>query len=379
MPQPLRAFALAAALLGLLSAWVAPACAAPTASNRPFAVTEVAKFNEPWAMAILPDGRMLVTEKSGHLQLFDPTSKHRVEIGRVPQVAYGGQGGFGDVVLHPQFAQNGWVYFSYAEANTRKQRGAVVARAKLALDAAGGGKLAELQVIWRQQPKTAGQGHYGHRLAFAPDGDLYVSSGDRQEFAPAQDMRSSLGKILRLRDDGKSPPDNPFAERGGTTAQIWTLGHRNPLGIAFDAQGRLWSVEMGPRGGDELNLIERGKNYGYPIVSDGDHYDGRDIPDHHTRPEFARPWLTWTPVISPSSLLIHSGEWFPDWRGDFLIGALSGEALVRVRIEDGKAREVARYPMGERIRAVRQGPDGALWLLEDGPGARLLKLTPAAS
>jgi aldose sugar dehydrogenase len=379
MTPVFRTFALAAALLGVCAPWTAPASAAASEDARPFVVTEVAKFNEPWAMAILPDGRMLVSEKSGHLQLFDPASKQHVEIGGVPQVSYGGQGGFGDVVLHPQYGQNGWVYLSYIEANTRKQRGAVVARARLALDAEGAGKLAELQVLWRQKPKTEGQGHYGHRIAFAPDGDLYISSGERQEFDPAQDMHGNLGKVLRLRDDGSLPPDNPFAAQGGVAAQVWTLGHRNPLGIAFDAQGRLWEVEMGPRGGDELNLIERGKNYGYPIVSDGDHYDGREIPDHATRPEFARPWLTWTPVISPSSLLIYSGESFPDWRGDFLISALSGEALVRVRVEGDTAREVARYPMGERIRSVRQGADGALWLLEDGPGGRLLKLTPAAS
>lgn len=365
-------------LLGILLAGLGPAlAAADDAGPRPFTVTEVAKFNEPWAMALLPDGRLLVTEKSGKLKLFDPGKGSQTRIEGVPQVAYGGQGGLGDVVLHPQFAQNGWVYFSYAEANTREQRGAVVARAKLVLDAQGGGSLSGLQVIWRQKPKLSGQGHYGHRLLFDAAGLLFVSSGERQAFDPAQDMRGNLGKILRLRDDGTVPPDNPFAAHGGVGAQIWTLGHRNPLGIAFDAQGRLWEVEMGPRGGDEFNLIERGKNYGYPIVSDGDHYDGREIPDHHTRPEFAKPWLTWTPVISPSSLIVYSGQLFGDWRGDFLIGGLSGEALVRVRVEGQTAREVARYPMGKRIRAVREGPDGALWLLEDGPGARLLKLTPA--
>jgi glucose/arabinose dehydrogenase len=290
----------------------------------------------------------------------------------VPAVEYGGQGGFGDVVLHPEFASNNVVYLSYAEPGQRGAAGAAVARARLALgerDAA----LEDVRVIWRQTPKVDGRGHYGHRIAFGPDGYLYISSGERQQFAPAQDMQSNLGKIVRLNDDGSTPSDNPFADRGGVTAEIWSLGHRNPLGLAFDASGQLWDVEMGPRGGDELNRVERGANYGYPVVSNGDHYSGQTIPDHHTRPEFAAPAVSWNPVISPSSLLFYAGDEFPQWQGDAFIGGLSSRSLVRIEFGASGAREAERFRMGERIRAVEQGPDGAIWVLEDS--GRLLKLT----
>jgi glucose/arabinose dehydrogenase len=223
----------------------------------------------------------------------------------------------------------------------------------------------------------SGRGHYGHRIAFSPDGHLFISSGDRQEFTPAQDMNANLGKILRLKDDGSIPADNPFASRGGVAAQIWSLGHRNPLGIAFAADGRLWENEMGPQGGDEFNLIERGSNYGYPIVSNGDHYGGKDIPDHSTRPEFNAPEITWTPVISPSSMIFYTGSAYPGWRGSALIGGLSSKALIRVTISGNTAREAQRWAMGERIREVEQGPDGIVYVLEDGKNARLLRLRPA--
>ncbi len=347
----------------------------------PFVATPVHAFAEPWAMTFLPDGRLLVTEKRGHLQLYDFKTGRATEIGGVPAVAYGGQGGFGDVVLHPDFARNQMVYVSYAEAGDGDTRGGAVARATLALDPAGGGTLQDLKVIWRQVPKVSGQGHYGHRLAFDRDGKLWISSSERQKFDPAQDMASNLGKIVRLNDDGSVPADNPFAARGGVAAQVWSLGHRNVLGIAFDAQGRLWAQEMGPKGGDELNLIERGANYGYPLVSNGSHYDGRDIPDHDTRPEFAAPKVTWNPVISPAGLMFYSGRVFPDWKGNAFIGGLSSKSLVRIEFDGTNAREAARYDMGQRIREIEQGPDGALWLLEDGEGSdagRLLKLTPAA-
>jgi glucose/arabinose dehydrogenase len=285
----------------------------------------------------------------------------------------------GDVLPHPDFAQNGWVYLSYVEAGSDDTRGAAVARATLTLDANGGGTLSQLQVIWRQQPKVSGSGHYGHRLAFGPDGKLWISSSERQKFDPAQDMNSNLGKIVRLNDDGSVPADNPFARRGGVAAQVWSLGHRNVLGLAFDANGQLWEHEMGPAGGDELNLIQRGANYGYPIVSNGDHYDGRPIPDHSTRPEFAAPKLSWTPVISPAGFVIYSGSAFPQWRGNGFIGGLSSQSLLRIEFDGGHAREAARYDMGKRIREVEQGPDGALWLLEDGSSGRLLKLQPLQS
>lgn len=346
-------------------------------SNASFTAQPVAKFNEPWAMTFLPDGRLLVTEKKGALKLHE-LGGATGDVSGVPAVAYGGQGGLGDVVLHPQFAQNNFVYLSYAEPGSGNTRGAAVARAKLILDEKGGGVLSNLQVIWRQVPKVDGLGHFGHRIAFGPDGHLWISSGERQKFDPAQDMKSNLGKIVRLNDDGSVPADNPFAAQGGVTAQIWSLGHRNPLGLAFDAQGRLWNQEMGPRGGDEVNLVERGGNYGYPIVSNGDHYDGRNIPDHPTRPEFKAPAVYWNPVISPAGFIIYSGSEFPAWRGNGFIGGLSSESLVRVAFDGVKAREAERFAMGARIREVEQGPDGAIWLLEDengGRGGRLLKLT----
>lgn len=386
-----------AALLAACTGTVASGDAAPPAQNqpsasgtaaaggKPFAVAEFADFQEPWAMTFLPDGRLLVTEKTGKLRLFDPTSKKTGEVSGVPRVDHGGQGGLGDVVLHPQFASNGVVYLSYAEAGEGDTRGGAVARGKLALDANGGGALSDVAVIWRQVPKVEGRGHFSHRIAFSPDGKLFVSSGERQKFDPAQDMKSNLGKIVRLNDDGSIPDGNPFANKsadlGGVTAQIWSLGHRNLLGLAFDAQGRLWNHEMGPKGGDELNLVVKGDNYGYPVVSNGDHYDGKPIPDHDTRPEFHAPAASWNPVISPAGLVIYSGDLFPAWKGDFLIGGLSSKALIRVEVDGDTAREAARYDMGARIREVEQGPDGAIWLLEDeddGSRGRLLKLTPQA-
>lgn len=381
MPRNLLTAACATAMLALF----ATGCAAQEKTRLPFQSTPMGQFKEPWAMTFLPDGRLLVSEKKGALKLValgaTPAANKVGEISGVPAVAYGGQGGFGDVVLHPQFASNGWVYFSYAEVGKDDTRGGAVARAKLTLDEKGGGALSDLSVIWRQVPKVSGNGHYGHRIAFGPDGKLWITSSERQKFTPAQDMKSNLGKIIRLNDDGSVPADNPFAKQGGVAAQVWSLGHRNALGIAFDAQGRLWEQEMGPEGGDELNLIERGKNYGYPIVSNGNHYDGRDIPDHPTRPEFEAPKVSWNPVISPAGLLIYSGKAFPDWNGDAFIGGLSSKSLVRIEFDGTQAREAARYDMGQRIREVEQGPDGNLWLLEDekeGSGGRLLKLSPAA-
>jgi len=349
--------------------------------GKPFATTVVVDLEQPWAMTFLPDGRLLVSEKKGALKVVDVSSGKAGDISGVPEVDYGGQGGFGDVVLHPKFADNGVVYLSYAEAGDDSTRGGAVARAKLTLNDQGGGALSDLKVIWRQVPKVDGRGHYGHRIAFDKDGMLWISSGERQSFDPAQDMQSNLGKIVRLNDDGSVPKDNPFADKGGVAAQVWSLGHRNPLGLAFDAQGRLWEHEMGPRGGDELNLIERGANYGYPIVSNGDHYDGRTIPDHDTRPEFNAPEVSWNPVISPAGFVIYSGDDFPDWQGDGFIGGLSSQTLVRIEFDGTSAKEAQRFDMGARIREVEQGPDGALWLLEDedeGSQGRLLKLTPAA-
>jgi glucose/arabinose dehydrogenase len=362
----------------LLAALAGGDVAAAAAAGKPFEVQTVARFDRPWAMTFLPDGRLLVTEKPGKLKLFDLGSRASAEISGVPEVAYGGQGGLGDVVLHPRFIDNDLLYLSYAEAGDGGA-GAAVARARLVLDPTGGGRLEDLAVVWRQEPKVSGQGHYGHRIAFDRDGMLWITSGERQKFDPAQDLQSTLGKIIRLHDDGSVPPDNPFADQGGVSAQIWSLGHRNPLGIVFDPDGRLWVHEMGPKGGDELNLIEKGVNYGYPIVSDGDHYSGLPIPDHHTRPEFRAPVISWTPVISPSGFIIYSGQRFPGWQGSGLMGGLSSRSLVRVVFDGERAREAERFDMGTRIREVEQGPDGLVWLLEDeryGMGGRLLRLAP---
>jgi glucose/arabinose dehydrogenase len=343
--------------------------------NPAFKSTEVARFDQPWAMTFLPDGRLLVTEKPGRLRLINVATKQIGEIIGVPAVAYGGQGGLGDVVLHPQFASNRLVYLSYAESGTGG-RGAAVARATLNLDASGNnGNLSNLQVLWRQI-KVGGDAHYSHRIAFDRNGKLFISSGERQQGTPAQNLQSNLGKIIRLNDDGSIPADNPFVNEGGVAAQIWSLGHRNVYGLVFNTQGQLWEHEMGPAGGDELNLIERGSNYGWPIVSNGSNYDGSDIPDHSTRPEFNAPEAWWTPVIAPAGFIIYTGDLFPYFRGNGFIGGLASTALIRIQFDGNTGREVSRYPMGQRIREVEQGPDGAIWLLEDGSNVRLLKLTP---
>ena len=348
------------------------------AAGRPFQVEILNTFDEPWAMAFLPNGTLLVSQKSGALRLRAHDGR-LLEVAGVPPVDAGGQGGLGDIVVHPDFARNGFVYLSWVEAGEGDTRGAVVGRAQF-IRTEDGPNLHNLQVIWRQAPKVDGRGHFGHRLAFGPDGMLYISNGDRQKFDPAQDPNQHLGKIVRVRDDGSTPPDNPWAARGGVAAQLWTTGHRNPLGLAFDSQGRLWEHEMGPQGGDEFNLIERGRNYGYPIVSNGSHYGGRDIPDHDTRPEFRAPLISWNPSVSPAGLMIYSGRLFRQWRGDAFMGALSGESLIRIDLDGTAARIGDRWPMAARIREVEVGPDGAIYVLEDergGSGGRLLRLTPA--
>ncbi len=362
----------------LLASMSMVACTTANDESWPFEATPVAKLDQPWAMTFLPDGRMLVTEKRGQLRIVTQAGEISAPVRGVPEVDYGGQGGLGDIVLHPDFANTGSVYLSYAEAGDGDTRGAAVARATLTLHDDGSGELNDMAVIWRQDPKVTGRGHYGHRIAFSADGYLFISSGERQHFDPAQDMQMNLGKIIRLHDDGSVPADNPFAGQGGVTAQIWSLGHRNPLGLAFDAEGRLWNQEMGPRHGDELNLVIRGENYGYPIVSNGDHYSGEEIPDHDTRPEFAAPKAYWVPAISPAGLMFYTGDMFPAWQGNAFIGGLSSEALVRVEFDGTAAREAERFEMGKRIREEEQGPDGAIWIIEDeeGGGGRLLKLTP---
>ncbi|MGO1540381.1 MAG: PQQ-dependent sugar dehydrogenase [Luteimonas sp.] len=353
---------------------------APAFAEAPFTTEEITRFDSPWAMTFLPDGRLLVTEMAGTLRLYDPENDATGEVSGVPQVQHVAQGGLGDVVLHPAYADNGLVYISFVEAGDDDLMGAAVARAKLELDEAGGGALQDLEVIWRQEPKKSGDGHFGYRIAFDDGGLLWISSSERKEFAPAQEMDTNLGKILRLNDDGTPAKGNPFADQGGVAAQVWTLGHRNILGMDFDADGRLWAHEMGPMGGDELNLIVEGENYGYPVVSNGDHYDGTEFPDHDAHPEFRAPVITWTPVISPAGFVIYDGAQFPQWQGSGFIGGMSSMSLVRVEFDGENASEAERFDMQRRIREVEQGPDGAIWLLEDGTregDGWLLKLTPA--
>jgi glucose/arabinose dehydrogenase len=372
---------------------IAPLLALLLAANvaaqkaQPFEVEPITQFDEPWSMAFLPDGRMLVTEKKGNLLIVTQDGDKLPPVGGLPDVDYGGQGGLGDVALHPDFANNGMIYVSYAESGDGGTRGAAVARGRL-VEGGRSPQLTDVEVIWRQYPKVLGRGHYAHKLLFDDAGYLWISSGDRQKFTPAQDMQSNMGKLLRLHDDGSVPDDNPFVnyrdedafvDNEAVYGQIWSLGHRNPLGIALDLEGRLWEIEMGPAGGDELNLIERAANYGYPVVSNGKHYDGREIPDHDTHPEFNAPKITWTPVISPGELIVYGGDLFADWRGNAFAAGLSSQSIVRIELGDDSAREVERYDMGARIRNVTEGPDGALWVLEDERGSsrgRLLKLTP---
>ena len=363
------------------------AVAAHAQSELPFDVETITSFDEPWAMAFLPDGRMLVTEKKGSVRIVSQDGETNKGVRGVPDVNYSGQGGLGDVALHPDFAENGVIYLSYVESGVGNTRGAAVARAVLN-EGERSATLSDVDVIWRQYPKVVGSGHYGHRLKFDDEGYLFISSGDRQKFTPAQDMQSNIGKILRLNDDGSVPEDNPFVDYlsedpfvddEGVYGQIWSIGHRNPLGIAFDLDGQLWNVEMGPRGGDELNRVVRAGNYGYPVVSNGDHYDKREIPDHDTRPEFNAPAIWWTPVVSPGNLIVYGGDLFSDWRGNALIAGLSSRAIIRIELDGDQAKEAERYDMGARIRSVVEGPDGALWVLEDDrrdSQGRLLKLTP---
>jgi len=363
------------------------AAAAQAQDDLPFDVEELTSFDQPWALAFLPDGRLLVTEKKGTLLLLAQDGRAFGGVRGLPDVDYGGQGGLGDVALHPDFENNGLIYLSYVEGGKGGTRGAAVARGVLTLTDRGG-RLSDLEVIWRQYPKVVGFGHYGHRLMFDDNSYLWITSGDRQKFTPAQDMQANLGKILRLNDDGSVPEDNPFVDYhsedplvddDGVYGQIWSLGHRNPLGIALDLTGQLWISEMGPRDGDELNRIERGGNYGYPLVSNGDHYDGREIPDHDTRPEFNAPAAFWVPTIAPAHLMFYSGDLFSDWKGNALIAGLASRAIIRIELDGTEAREVERFNMNARIRSVVQGPEGALWVLEDERGdseGRLLKLTP---
>lgn len=353
------------------------AMAATVPAERAFAVEQRGTFDEPWAMAFEPGtGNLFITEKRGTIRFLQPDGSIGTVSG-VPRVDYGGQGGLGDFVFAPDYAASRLVYLSWAEAGIHGTRGAAVGRAKLVCQERASCQLHALSVIWRQVPKVDGRGHYSQRIAFSPDGQyLFIASGERQKMEPAQDSSNTLGKIVRLLPDGTPAPGNPLAGRDLPSREVWSLGHRNILGLRFDSQGRLWDLEHGPAGGDELNLVEPGKNYGWPVVSNGDHYSGEAIPRHPTHPEFTAPAISWNPVIAPGDFIFYSGGLFPEWRGQALITGLKSEALIRVAIDGRKATELARHDFGARLRAIAQGPDGAIWVAEDGPQARLLKLTP---
>jgi aldose sugar dehydrogenase len=367
-----------------------------TSSAGNLTVEKLATLEFPWGMALLPDGRLLITEKPGRLRIW-ADGKLSEPVAGVPQVVYRGtqfeQGGLMDVEADPNFATNGVIYLSFSEAAERQTnetletgearfgefvdytdniiRGGAVARAKLV-----GNALQDLQVIWRQVPKTAGRGHFGVRILFSRDGKLFLTSGERMRFEPAQSLASNLGKIIRINADGSNPTDNPFAGKENQRGDIWSYGHRNILAAAFDANGKLWAFEMGPLGGDELNLIQSGKNYGWPVVSNGDNYASAAIPDHPTRREFQAPVRSWTPVISPSGAILYDGTLFNGWRGSLLVGGLSSQSIIRLTFDGERVANEERVFMGRRIRDLVQTSDGALLAIVDAKSGELIRLTP---
>jgi glucose/arabinose dehydrogenase len=385
---------------------------AQASSERPFTTTAVTTFDSPWAMDFLPGSGVpmtslaLVTEKPGRIWLIDVASGRKRPVAGVPRVVLSSQGGLLDVVVAPSFAGDQTVYLTFSEPSANGGSGLALARARLA-DLATAPRLDGLTVLWHDPAGGLG-GQFGGRIAFAPDGQsLFLSAGERQRFTPAQDASQPLGKILRLTLDGKPAPGNPFAGKTGaatvaitdppedteaaksasgrrftwpgpnlTPAETWSTGHRNPYGLAFAPDGRLWEHEMGPKGGDEVNLILPGRNYGWPNVSNGSNYDGVDIPDHKPGDGYEPPKVWWTPSVSPAGLIIYTGDLFPGWKGDALLGALSGQAFIHVRIRGDQASKADQWDMGHRIRDVAQGPRGEIYLLEDGSNARLVRLEP---
>jgi glucose/arabinose dehydrogenase len=338
----------------------------------------VSEFNSPWAMSFINSGNLLVTTKAGKLWLVN-TSGEQSLVSGVPNVFAGGQGGLGDVVLHPKYAKNKLVYISYINSDDAgRTRYASVIRGTF--ENSDKPQLKNIETIWKQTPAQSGKGHFSHRIAFGLDGTqhagkIFITSGDRQEQTPAQQWDMALGKIIRLNEDGTIPTDNPFQDKGDLAKTFWTVGHRNALGIAFAKNGQLWAHEMGPRHGDELNLIVAGENYGWPIVSEGNHYSGARIPVHETRPEFMEPKLYWVPTVAPSGLIFYEGDEFSEWKGDAFIGGLKSKALVRIGFNNGEPFEAERFSWSKRVREVEMGHDGAIWVLEDGQSGRLIKFT----
>ena len=364
-----------ALLIAHASAQQAPRSPTPDSVKIPARVVEVAReLEHPWGLAFLPDGRLLVTERPGRLRLVAPGGQVSPPLAGLPEVVARGQGGLLDVALGPSFASDRLVYLSYAEPG-EGGAGTAVARGRL-----GERGLDGVQVIWRQTPKVSGANHWGSRLVFRPDGTLFVTLGDRYaQRERAQDLSTTLGKVVRITADGAIPPDNPFVGREGVRAEIWSYGHRNVQAAALDGRGQLWTVEHGARGGDELNHPEAGKNYGWPVITYGVDYSGARIGEGTARPGMEQPVYYWDPVIAPSGAVFYTGERFPDWRGDLLVGSLQPGRLVRLRLDNGRVRQEERYlgELGERVRDVRQGPDGLIYLLTDSPRGRILRLEPA--
>jgi aldose sugar dehydrogenase len=333
-------------------------------------------LEHPWALAFLPDGRLLVTERPGRLRLVNREGRLSAPLAGVPRVFARGQGGLLDVVLDPRFADTRLVYLSYAEPGEGRTAGTAVARGRL--DTGG---LEDVQVIYRQQPKVRCSKHFGSRLVFAPDGTLFVTQGERFDYADqAQDLSSGLGKLVRIHPDGSVPRDNPFVGRAGAQPEIWSYGHRNIQSAALHPEtGQLWVVEHGARGGDELNRVEAGKNYGWPVIGYGVHYWWTKIGEGTAKPGMEQPVYYWDPVIAPSGMAFYTGDAFPGWQGSLLIGSLRPGLLVRLTMEDGRVTGEERYlaDLDERIRDVRQGPDGLVYLLTDNREGRLLRVLPA--
>lgn len=339
----------------------------------PIAVETVATgLSHPWGLAELPDGRLLVTERNGNLRLVTRQGQVSAPLKGVPDVYASGQGGLLDVVLAPDFADSRMVYVSFAE---RGQGGASTAVARGRLSEAG---LEDVRTIFRQVPKLSGGNHFGSRLAFAPDGKLFVTTGDRFKFDPAQDLSGHVGKILRLNADGSVPADNPFVGRQNVRPEIWSYGHRNVQGAAIHPQtGALWAHEHGPRGGDELNIAEAGKNYGWPLVSWGNHYSGEGIARPSTRPDLADAIRHWTPVLAASGMAFYTGDAVPGWRGNVFIGGLVSRGLSRLTLEGSRVLAEERIALGARVRDVRMARDGALYVLTDADDGSVLRLSPA--
>jgi aldose sugar dehydrogenase len=332
------------------------------------------RLDAPWALAFMPDGRLLVTEKPGHLRVVGLDGTISAPLGGVPAVVDAGQGGLQDVTLAPDFATSRLVYLSFSEAGADGTSGTAVSRGRLSADMA---RLEGTEVIFQQMPKVDSDKHFGSRLVFAPDGKLFVMLGERFMFQPAQDLGTDLGKVVRLNPDGSIPADNPFAKTAGARPEIWSYGHRNIEAAAVNpATGELWLAEFGPRGGDELNRVEPGRNYGWPLVSWGNHYTGAPIAKPPTRPDLTDAVHQWTPVISPSGMIFYQGSLFPGWRGSILLGGLSARGLVRVTLDGNSFVSEDRLSLRTRVRDVAEGPDGAIYLVTDA-GA-LLRLAPGS-